>query len=153
MKCFEHYDRDAVATCVDCGKALCPECAGKFTIPLCNQCSSSRNNANTQLFIKNGVMMIALFLFGFFTAEDGFLNQLMIGYFCAGIPWGWSFLNKITSNMFLFMSWFGWVIYFISKLVLSMLVGMFVTPFKIYGIVKGLLDAKKLQEYTNSSNM
>ena len=51
MKCFEHYNRDAVATCVDCGKALCPACAGKFTIPLCNQCASSRNNANAQLFI------------------------------------------------------------------------------------------------------
>lgn len=153
MKCFKHYDKDAVATCVDCGKALCPECTSKFTVPLCDQCVLSRNNVNKQLFIKNGIIMIILFLFGLFTADDGFFNKLMIGYFCAGIPWGWSALNKITPNLFLFMSWFGWVIYFVIKLIISMIIGMFVTPFKIYGIIKGLSDAKGIEDYTNSVNI
>lgn len=35
MKCFSHEDRDAVAYCQHCGKALCRECAEKYTPCLC----------------------------------------------------------------------------------------------------------------------
>ena len=27
MKCFIHMDKDAVAVCTTCGKAMCPECS------------------------------------------------------------------------------------------------------------------------------
>lgn len=151
MKCSKHYDRDAVSTCVDCGKALCPDCTNKFSIPLCDQCALSRNSANKNLFIKNTVIMIVLFIIGF-SHGHGFFGKILMGYFFAGIPWGWSALNKITPNIFLFMSWIGWIIYFIVKLIISIIIGMFVTPFKIYGIVKGLSDAKALEEYTNNVN-
>ena len=38
MKCFNHEDRDAVAYCQHCGKALCRECAEKYTPCLCDDC-------------------------------------------------------------------------------------------------------------------
>jgi hypothetical protein len=38
MRCFYHEDREAVGTCQTCGKALCRECAGKFTPVTCDDC-------------------------------------------------------------------------------------------------------------------
>lgn len=80
-----------------------------------------------------------------------FLLDIVLGYLFAGIPWGWSFLNRITPQIFLFMPIIGWVIYFVTKFVVSLMVGMFVTPFKIYGIINGLKRAKKYEDYTKAS--
>jgi B-box zinc finger. len=153
MKCSKHYERDAVSQCVDCGKALCPECTEKFNVPLCDQCALNRINADKQLLVKNSVIMIVLFVVGFlWSGQEGFFQRILMGYFFAGIPWGWSILTKITPSMFLFMSWIGWLIYFLVKLMLSMLIGMFVTPYKIYKIIKGLSDAKALENYTKGAS-
>lgn len=38
MKCFNHEDREAVASCQKCGKGLCKECASKYTPCLCDEC-------------------------------------------------------------------------------------------------------------------
>lgn len=148
MKCHKHYDMDAVSNCVDCGKAMCPQCTEKFTFPICDSCNLSKITADKNKLIKNSVIMAVLFIFGFFNSEEGFFSALLFGYFLAGIPWGWSTLNKITPNIFLFMPIIGWVIYFIMKLALSATIGMFVTPYKIYQIVTGLKNAKLLTEYT-----
>jgi len=67
----------------------------------------------------------------------------------SGIPWGWSFLNKITPNLFWFMPVIGRAIYIFVKLMLSLLIGIFVTPFKIYQIVKALKDANDMEKYAN----
>ena len=40
MKCFNHEDRDAVATCQKCGKGLCKECAAKHTPCMCDDCAA-----------------------------------------------------------------------------------------------------------------
>ena len=39
MKCFNHPEREAVATCQKCGKGLCKECAEKHTPCLCDSCA------------------------------------------------------------------------------------------------------------------
>lgn len=44
---------------------------------------------------------------------------------------GWKALNRITPDIFLFMPLVGWVIYFVAKFILSIVVGMFVAPFQI----------------------
>jgi hypothetical protein len=155
MKCANHYDRDVVAQCIDCGKGLCPECADKFSMPICDSCELKRINADKSVLVKNSILMVVLAVIGFiFMAQDGnnsFLYCVMAAYLFAGIPWGWSFLNRITPNMFLFLSWFGWFVYFIFKLLLSMLIGMFVTPYKIYKIAKGLYRANALENYTKNN--
>ena len=38
MKCYNHQDRDAVATCSECGVGLCKECADKHNPILCDRC-------------------------------------------------------------------------------------------------------------------
>lgn len=150
MKCHKHYDMDAVSQCLDCGKALCPQCSEKFINPICDNCNLERIKNDRSVLVKNTVLMIVLFIFGFITSDSNFFMAILAGYFFAGIPWGWSALNKITPNIFLFMPVVGWIIYFGIKLVVSLMIGMFVTPFKIYQIVKGLKETKQLEEYTRA---
>ena len=42
MKCFNHVDQDAVATCQVCGKGLCHECASKYTPCMCDECAAAQ---------------------------------------------------------------------------------------------------------------
>ena len=152
MKCHKHYEMDAVSTCVDCSKALCPTCSEKFEFPICDNCNLARINSDRSLFIKNIAIMIIMFIIGFISYLDsGFFAALLFGYFFAGVPWGWSVLNRITPNVFLFMPVIGWVIYFFIKFFISLMIGMFVTPFKIYGIVKGLKQATENELYTKAN--
>lgn len=44
---------------------------------------------------------------------------------------GWKSLNKITPSLFIWMPLIGWVIYFIIKFFLSVLIGYFVAPYQI----------------------
>lgn len=44
---------------------------------------------------------------------------------------GWKALNSITPGVFLWMSFMGWVIYFVVKAFLSVIIGVFVAPFVI----------------------
>ena len=42
MKCYYHPNREIVATCTECGKGLCKECASKWEPTLCDDCAKSR---------------------------------------------------------------------------------------------------------------
>lgn len=153
LKCHKHYEMDAVSQCVDCGKSLCPTCTEKFSFPICDNCNLSRIGNDKSILVKNTIIMVALFIFGFYlsiTGGSGFFMSLVGGYFFAGIPWGWSVLNKITPNIFLFMPIIGWLFYFLIKCALSLMIGMFVTPFKVYQVINGLKKAKELEEYTKA---
>ena len=88
MKCFNHTEREAVATCQKCGKGLCRECAEKYTPCMCDTCAAqiqrdqqkqaqSKEDQRTQKykdalvdtrseFIKTSVIgiLIGIFLYG-----------------------------------------------------------------------------------------
>lgn len=68
----------------------------------------------------------------------GYLTMI-IGVACA-IP-AWKFLNKITPNIFLIMPLGGWILYFVIKGALALLIGVFVAPFSLAKII-----AEKVQE-------
>lgn len=44
---------------------------------------------------------------------------------------GWKSLNQIQPVMFLWLSFVGWIIYFVVKFILAALVGLFVTPWML----------------------
>lgn len=44
---------------------------------------------------------------------------------------GWRALDRITPDMFLFLSCTGWIVYFALKGILSIIIGVFVAPFVI----------------------
>ncbi len=48
MKCFNHPDREAVATCQKCGKGLCKECAQKYTPCMCESCAEKAQHDQQQ---------------------------------------------------------------------------------------------------------
>ncbi len=52
---------------------------------------------------------------------------------------GWKALNKITPQIFLFMSIGGWAIYFLIKSLLSVLIGAFVAPFQISKMITNMI--------------
>ena len=44
---------------------------------------------------------------------------------------GWKVLNSIQPEMFLWMTWVGWLIYFCIKFTIAVIIGVFVAPFKL----------------------
>ena len=64
MKCYNHSDREAVATCKFCGKALCKECADTYNEPMCDECArqyiESTFAAEKRYLIVHSLIGIAL---------------------------------------------------------------------------------------------
>jgi len=63
-------------------------------------------------------------------AATNFMPLLLaISFVC--VYFGWRALNRIQPSMFLWMSLFGWMVYFFIKFVLAMLIGFVVAPFAL----------------------
>ena len=84
-----------------------------------------------------GIAMFVLLNYG---AEAPLIVMLVFAIF------GWRALNKIQPVMFLWMSWPGWVLYFLIKFILSYIVGIFLGPIQI-----GNALAKLISENINIS--
>lgn len=145
MKCHQHYEKDAVSQCRDCGRALCPECTKKWSFPICDGCNYNRATNDKNQVIKNIILMIFLFsmCLWYVPPETPFVSKLMLGYMVASTPWGWGFLNRITPNIFIFLPVIGWILYFMFKLSISMFIGQFILPYKLFMFIK---DYKKAQD-------
>ena len=52
---------------------------------------------------------------------------------------GWKALDKITPNIFLFMSIGGWAVYFLTKALLSIFIGVFVAPFQVSKMITNII--------------
>lgn len=118
MNCSMHTDRTAVARCTECGAGLCEVCRDKLDPPLCINCAKKYAQSIKFEMIKNISISIVLMILGAVFIESP------LGVLLAGIPYGWSLLNKITPSMFLWLSWVGWLIYILIKLILSYVVGI-----------------------------
>ncbi len=75
------------------------------------------------------VIILSLFALLVNITESG-STVAIIMCLCFGV-FGWKALNKIQPNIFLIMPIVGWLIFFIVKGVLSVLLGLFVAPFVI----------------------
>ncbi len=173
MKCFNHTEREAVATCQKCGKGLCKECAGKHTPCLCDTCAAQiQQNRQQQAqnkeeqrkekykaalvdtrgeFIKTAVIGIIVGIFFVWqrttqeNADNGFIYYA--GYFFVTfcIPFGWKFLTYLQSffPVSLFGTFWFWFIYIAIKVFLSLFVGI---PAFIYQLVKTILTQRKINK-------
>ncbi|MBE5942429.1 MAG: hypothetical protein E7264_07830 [Lachnospiraceae bacterium] len=160
MKCFYHADKEGVGQCNQCGKVLCKECMNIYRPPLCTECAQEHNNANRRRLVLDVILGTLMMIFGgymYFTqfAINGFDFFEFIGMVIiwGGIPYGWSALNKITPNIFLFMPIIGWLIYFVIKLFLSLLIGWLAFIVKIVQIVYGIIKNKKMTDYIKNQNI
>lgn len=52
---------------------------------------------------------------------------------------GWRILDRIQPEMFLWMSWVGWLIYFLVKLMIAVVIGVFATAYYLGKAVSGLI--------------
>ena len=173
MKCFNHPERDAVASCQKCGKGLCRECAEKHTPCMCDACAArvqkdrlrqaqNRENQRKQKykdalvdtrseFITTAVIgIIVAILLAWWTADHnsrpvGFLESVGV-FFCSFcIPFGWKFLTYLQSFLpiTLFGTWWFWFIYLVVKVLASVFVGV---PAFIYQLVKTIRAQRKIDK-------
>ena len=77
-------------------------------------------------------VVVAIIVFGLFllAAEtDSLVLALIVGGICC--IFGWQTLNFITSRIFLVLPIIGWFFYIMIKFFLSVMIGVFVAPFRI----------------------
>ena len=170
MRCFNHPEQEAVATCQKCGKGLCRECAEKYTPCLCDACvdliqREQRQEAKNQEdqrrqkykaalvdtrneFIKTALIGVVLGLFFvYIMVYDGQSIPMYVFAMCVGfcVPFGWKFLTYLQS--FFPLTVFGtivfWIVWCAVKLVLSIYVGV---PALIYQVVKTIVTQRKINK-------
>ena len=140
MACFYHQNRETTAVCNTCGKALCTECGSHFQPPTCVHCATDYAENVKSEMKKSIIMSVVLMIVGVIVTSNP------LGFLLAGIPYGWSALNRITPAIFLWMPIVGWVIYFVIKLVIAYVIGIVALPIKLYQWINELSKVKKLQE-------
>jgi len=171
MKCFNHTDREAVATCQRCGKGLCKECASKYTPCMCEECATALQQERQQQaiskeeqrkkkykaalvdtrseFIKTlviGILLGAVLAFITVTGEAfDFFNVLFI--FAVGLcaPFGWKLLTYIQSffPVVIIGTLLFWILWLAVKIVISFYIGI---PAFIFQAVKVFLVQKKINK-------
>lgn len=142
MNCINHTNDSAVATCPDCCVGLCGLCSRLYADPVCSSCNQKR--IDTEDFearaIKKQAITVGV-MFGIFCLIPGcvmieqgrsvdpmawavaLMFPILGALWGATIPFGWRALSRIQPRMFLFMSFFGWMMYYYLKFVLSYFVG------------------------------
>lgn len=82
---------------------------------------------------------VVVFLLIFFAvmSDIDFLMFAVVGV-CGFF--GWKALSRLTANLFLWMSWMGWIIYFIVKGFLSVAIGLVVAPFQIAKMISNAVS-------------
>jgi len=162
MNCYNHPEEVAVASCIDCGKGLCKSCTSLYQMPICNECNMKRVKADKgnliRVYIPSIIMFIVGAIFCFFIGSRGnwpltdyLLGFFLIGFVFAGIPWGWKVLTFLQPRMFLFLSLFGWVVYFLIKLLLSYFVGLVALPIGLIKLIIDLASTSKKEKNINSN--
>ena len=92
------------------------------------------------------ITMIVLFVvifYGLIMAGLASNNMAILGItllLCA--YFGWRALNRITPSMFVIMSINAWVIYFLVKGLLSIIIGGFVAPFQIGKMLSNFISER-----------
>ena len=170
MKCFNHVDREAVATCQSCGKGLCRECASKYRPCLCDECYQDdvedaeamkqlkkkaalvdTNSEMLKTVIQGVVVGVALTLVmakvfgGYGTFEAGDYVGMGLFFFC--VPFGWKGITYIeslipTPRFFtLLVSWYFVVCWVTVKFMLALILGI---PLFLFQFIKWIVNLSKI---------
>lgn len=91
-------------------------------------------------------IVFIIIIYGILILSLTYGSTVILGIVLFGCAYfGWKALNKITPDIFLWMSIGGWAIYFLIKGLLSAIIGAFVAPFQI-----GIMISNKINEILNS---
>lgn len=157
MNCYNHQTQPAVAQCSDCGKGLCGTCASSYQMPLCTSCNKSRITSERSGIIKEMLLTFgvgAVLAYFFFQWTNGghsypllynIISYVIPFYVFSGIIPGWKTLTRITPSVFLFLPIIGWVLYFIIKFILSVVVGLVMLPIRTVRNIARLVALGKIK--------
>lgn len=175
MKCFNHTEREAVATCQKCGKGLCKECAEKYMPCMCDTCAAQTQRDQQQQaqnkeeqrkqkykdalvdtrgeFIKTAVIGILVgILFVWYSAtqihgdvDNSFADNVGLFFVAFCIPFGWKFLTFLQS--FFPISIFGNFLFWIIYIGVKALVSAIVgVPAFIFQLIKTILTQRNINK-------
>lgn len=130
----------SVNRCSKCGRQLTMEEDAAFHPPTCMSCAREHVSTIKTEMIKNIAISVVLMIVGIVVIKNP------AGILLAGIPYGWSFLNKITPAMFVWMSWIGWAVYFLVKLIIAYFVGLIALPIKLFQWILEIVKVKQLEK-------
>lgn len=155
MNCFYHPSEPAVSSCMDCGKGLCQVCTTKYEMPICNECNLKRVQGDKGNIVRIYLPSVLLFSLGIFIgiSMEGFTLGLGLGYIFAGIPWGWKVVTFIQPRMFLFLSFIGWVFYFVIKLGIAGFVGLIALPIGLIKLIISIVITNKKENDIKNNMM
>jgi len=153
MNCFNHPEEVAVASCIDCGKGLCRNCASLYQMPICNECNLKRVKNDKGNIIRVYLPSIVLFAagLGIGISNGDFQMGFLLGYIFAGTPWGWKIVTFLQPRMFLFLPLIGWLIYFIIKVAFAVGVGLIALPIGFIKLIIGLVSARSKEKNINDN--
>ncbi|HBM99289.1 MAG TPA: hypothetical protein DD413_07655 [Ruminococcus sp.] len=130
----------SVNRCSRCGRQLTMEEDAAFHPPTCMNCAREHVSTIKKEMIKNIAISVVLMIVGIVIIQNP------MGILLAGIPYGWSILNRITPAMFLWMSWVGWIVYFLIKLVIAYFIGIVALPIKLFQWISEIIKVKNLEK-------
>lgn len=130
----------SVNRCSKCGRQLTMEEDTAFHPPSCMNCAREHVSAVKTEMIKNIAISVVLMIVGIVLIKNP------LGLLLAGIPYGWAILNRITPAMFLWMSWVGWLIYFLVKFLIAYFIGIIALPIKLFQWISEIIKVKNLEK-------
>lgn len=152
MKCVAHIHREAESYCYFCNQPICGEC--RDYLGACIYCAENTTKDVNRDYLKTIILSICTSIIGIYylfgallLGEIEYILFSLIIMICwAGVPFGWSALNKITPNIFLILPLAGWVIYFCIKLAISFFIGWIVAIPKCISMYKNIKINKKIMK-------
>lgn len=139
MNCYNHPLEQAVAQCPECNKSLCLECASRYAQPICAQCRKKLAKGSIRSLLWTFFVFAGVFYLGYISNFAGLgktENRWWNGYFLMAVVGGWSFLNLYVPYRLQRGSFALWGVYILFKTAVSLVLGLFVTP---YIIVRNLI--------------
>lgn len=129
MNCANHPAEAAVAQCTECGKGLCVQCVQNQPKPVCAACHEKLRSQTVGSIVFHLLVYVGLFILGYklnFMEGNGFPDgRFASGYTLMAVVSGWQFLNSVVGWRLVQGDLTAWAIYYVLKLLLSVIVGFF----------------------------
>ena len=158
MKCFYHEDKDAVATCQNCGKGLCRECTTKYTPCMCDNCIKlleenkkietirkkqealidTKSEMISAIFKGVITVIISIILFNLMETQKFETWELLFFFF----PFGWALLTYIEQYIptIFVCSGILYIVIITFKIIFAVFLGI---PCFIYQVIKFMVNINK----------
>lgn len=161
MKCYYHEERDAVATCKNCGKALCKECASKNNPCMCSECIEKEKNQKIRdkeikrqqalidtkaeyiTAIIKGILSVIIMRILFQILGIDIYNwyETLMLFF---LPFGWAILTYLEQFLPpLFLNGLFYLVYIILKFAFSLIIGIFAFAFQTIKFIIKIIYHKR----------